>query len=453
MTNPSVTYSFSAATIIASAQVNQNFTDLINALTDGTKSLTIDQLTANGPVSLKGTVGLGDASADDITFTGSLASSIPIKTKATYDIGTAALGLRSVYFGNSTNSFGVDIKAGVTTASYSITLPLTVSAGLQMMRFTNAAVASFGYENGNWNTYSSSQALDAAVNDIAVFSAVATATLPTAVGISGKRFTVVNTTGGYNVTLATTSSQTIDGIAGGWVLATKNDSITVVSNGTNWITESVKISPTVTTKLTGTGTYTTPLGVKFLRIIMVGQGGGGGGGGSASQTSGTTGTPTTFGSCVCNGGQPGAPGSTGGNQAGGAGGTAILGTGVYGIASQGGQGDKGMNIIVVQYAFGGSGGNSAFGGGSSGGGTGGGGGGGVANTGGGGGGGGTVAGSTQSGNGGGAGGFIDAIMQNPPTSCTYTVGTASGLAGASGTNGGIGSAGGSGAIYIVENYQ
>lgn len=59
-----------------------------------------------------------------------------------------------------------------------------------------------------------------------------TATLPTAVGITGQEFIVVNS-GSGSITIATTSSQTINGTS----TATLNqwDRITVVSDGANWI--------------------------------------------------------------------------------------------------------------------------------------------------------------------------------------------------------------------------
>ena len=144
MANPAVTYTFSNSTTADATQVNQNFTDIINGLTDGTKSLTIDSLTANGASALKGTVTLGDSSSDDITFTGSLASSIPIKTKNTYDIGSATLGLRAVYFGNGTNTNTVNVIGGVVTSSYTITLPVAAPAAANyIMEFTTGGVASF----------------------------------------------------------------------------------------------------------------------------------------------------------------------------------------------------------------------------------------------------------------------------------------------------------------------
>lgn len=60
-----------------------------------------------------------------------------------------------------------------------------------------------------------------------------TVTLPTAVGISGRRYDIKNTGAGV-ITLATTSSQTIDGAAPTQTLAV-NQSITVVATGANWI--------------------------------------------------------------------------------------------------------------------------------------------------------------------------------------------------------------------------
>lgn len=60
-----------------------------------------------------------------------------------------------------------------------------------------------------------------------------TVTLPTAVGISGRAYTIRNS-GAGTITLATTSSQTIDGSAPSTLSASSK--ITVASTGTNWIT-------------------------------------------------------------------------------------------------------------------------------------------------------------------------------------------------------------------------
>lgn len=65
-----------------------------------------------------------------------------------------------------------------------------------------------------------------------------TATLPTAVGNSGKVFTIQH--GGTSITqvytLATTSAQTIGGIASGsYALYTAGESLTIYSDGANWV--------------------------------------------------------------------------------------------------------------------------------------------------------------------------------------------------------------------------
>ena len=59
-----------------------------------------------------------------------------------------------------------------------------------------------------------------------------TITLPTAVGIQGRQFTIKNS-GSGTVTVATTSAQTIDGST--TQTRTQYQSYTVVSNGANWI--------------------------------------------------------------------------------------------------------------------------------------------------------------------------------------------------------------------------
>lgn len=122
MPAPSVTYTFTNATTADATEVNQNFTDLVNSLTDGLKDLTVNAITANGAVAFNGTVTLGNAAADDITVTGSLASSIPIKTNNTYDIGAATLGLRKIYLGNGGAGATCDIVSAshATTREYSV---------------------------------------------------------------------------------------------------------------------------------------------------------------------------------------------------------------------------------------------------------------------------------------------------------------------------------------------
>jgi hypothetical protein len=73
MANPTVTYTFVNGNVADASQVNQNFTDVINSLTDGSKSLNIDAITAAGAATLNSNVTLGNAVGDAITVNGAFA--------------------------------------------------------------------------------------------------------------------------------------------------------------------------------------------------------------------------------------------------------------------------------------------------------------------------------------------------------------------------------------------
>jgi hypothetical protein len=134
MASPSVTYSFSNSTTADATQVNQNFQDLISGLSDGTKDLSISALTVAGNASFSGNVTLGNATGDDVTVTGSLASTINIKTTNTYNIGSGTLGLAGIYFGQSGGANTARVVASVVASDLTITLPartgtLAINAG------------------------------------------------------------------------------------------------------------------------------------------------------------------------------------------------------------------------------------------------------------------------------------------------------------------------------------
>lgn len=205
--------------------------------------------------------------------------------------------------------------------------------------------------------------------------------------------------------------------------------------------------PTIQKFLSGTGTYTTPAGVVYIKVTMVGGGGGGGGTGNAFGASGSGGGNTTFGALTASGGFGGVFGGTSGGGGGGAGGTSTLGLGV-GVNLTGGSGDGGSNTVTP--ASGGGGGDSAFGGSGSGGGNVVAGGNGATNSGGGGGGGGGGS-NFGSGGGGGSGGYIESIITSPSSTYSYAVGAGGALGGA-GPSGVAGGAGGSGMILVTEYY-
>lgn len=229
------------------------------------------------------------------------------------------------------------------------------------------------------------------------------------------------------------------------------------SNGASAPTWQTFTPPTVQKFTSGSDAYTTPANVKYIRVRMVGGGGGGGGSGNTAGAGGSGGT-TTFGTTLLSaggggGGQPFINGS---------GSTSVsLGTGPYGTALEGadGQGAASSSVTTSYAAItGGQGAATPFGGGGAGGiGSGSSGGAGLsakANTGAGGGGAGSNTASTNSisGAGGGAGAFIDAIIPSPTTSYAYAVGEA-GTAGTAGTGGSAGGAGGSGYIEVTEFYS
>lgn len=218
------------------------------------------------------------------------------------------------------------------------------------------------------------------------------------------------------------------------------------------------VLPTIQTfTAAGACTYTRPNGVSWIRVRMVGAGGGGAGSSTNANNggSGGNGGNTTFGSSFLTA-QGGFGGAGGGAGQGGNGGTATIASPAYGTAISGAQGTGGtVNATASSsdYMAGAPGASSPFGGG---------GGGGQSatagkaapvNSGAGGGGGAMVNTSAAvNGAGGGAGGFIDAIIPNPASSYSCSVG-AEGAAGTAGTSGFAGGTGGRGYIEVTEYYQ
>lgn len=205
-------------------------------------------------------------------------------------------------------------------------------------------------------------------------------------------------------------------------------------------------APTVQNFMSGSGTYTTPAGVKWLRVFVVGGGGGAAGVGTGAGAGGNGGS-STFGTSLITAG--GGVGVTAPNAAyGGNGGTATVAAGplvLYAVTGGHGEGSS--------TSFGGGGGNSCLGGngGGAAGGVNGSGGAGTANSGSGGGGGYDSA-IPNSSSGGGAGACIVAIIDAPSVTYSYTVG-AGGTAGTAGTGGNAGGGGGSGIVTVEEHYN
>lgn len=207
---------------------------------------------------------------------------------------------------------------------------------------------------------------------------------------------------------------------------------------------SFAIAPTTQVLTAGTAaTYTTPAGVKWLEILVVGGGSGGGGGNNAALS--TAGGATTFSTLTAGGGAAssfpvvGAGGSASGGYSNNTGNSGSPG-GASSSAANGSGGSGGASIV------GGGGAGSIAAGTAA-----------PANSGAGGGGGGSSNGSVSGagGSGGASGGWVRAVIAAPAATYTYTIGA--GGAGAAGSNvsssvGSAGAAGGSGRIEVIEHY-
>lgn len=126
MAYPSVTYTFTNGTTASATEVNQNFSDLISGLSAGTKDLSIAAITVAGAASFNGTVTLGNATGDDVTVTGYVASAIIPKTDDTYDLGTAALAWQDAYFDGAVYT---DTISELTAAAGVVVDSLTIKDG------------------------------------------------------------------------------------------------------------------------------------------------------------------------------------------------------------------------------------------------------------------------------------------------------------------------------------
>lgn len=212
------------------------------------------------------------------------------------------------------------------------------------------------------------------------------------------------------------------------------------SNGASapsWATAGSTTGPTYQTFTSGSGTYTTPANVRWIKVSMIGGGGGGAGSGTSPGAAGD-GVDSTFSTFTANKGIKAV--TTGG----GAGGSASGGS-VHLTGGRGGQGSGASNTD------GGQGGSSHFGGNGPGG--------GIAdvgfaaaaNSGSGGGGAGDST-TVPSAGGGGAGGYLEGVIINPSASYSYAVG-GGGSAGTAGTGGFAGGAGAAGVIIVEEHYN
>jgi len=90
MAFPSVTYTFSNGSVADASEVNTNFTNIIDCLSDGTKDLSVNAGTFGGNVAMNANVDLGNATSDTITCTGTFDSDLIPNADSTYDLGSSS---------------------------------------------------------------------------------------------------------------------------------------------------------------------------------------------------------------------------------------------------------------------------------------------------------------------------------------------------------------------------
>lgn len=185
---------------------------------------TLDALFTTGPVLLLAKGGTGASTAAGARTALGLGT---IATQAASSVAVTGGAINGTPIGGTTPAAGAFTTLSCSTTG--ITFP---DATVQTTASTGSYSATVQSISANTTVAASQNALLVKCNAL---SAAFTVTLPTAVGVTGKTFHIKKTdTSAFAVTIATTSSQTIDGVATVAVYS-QYDSITVYSDGANWM--------------------------------------------------------------------------------------------------------------------------------------------------------------------------------------------------------------------------
>lgn len=154
------------------------------------------------------------AIGEDALYTNTVGSYNTAVGYQTFETGAAftnstAIGYKAVITADNTVQLG---NASITNVKTSGTMN------------ANGYVTAFSNQGSNYTL--------TATDDIVSVTGTTNIALPTAIGITGRKYTVKNT-GAGTVTVSTTGGQTIDGVATK-SLALQYDFVTVVSDGANW---------------------------------------------------------------------------------------------------------------------------------------------------------------------------------------------------------------------------
>lgn len=156
--------------------------------------------------------------------TDGIGQSIGFYTKTTTTIANASNTIISKWItaANATRTSQFSIT-GVNSASTGTILSIN---GDGATTFYGSVIVPYVAKTANYTITSTDFTVDCNTNSFTV-------TLPTAVGVSGRIYTIINSTSGTTITLTTTSSQTISGAASKSI-ATQYSGYTVQSTGANW---------------------------------------------------------------------------------------------------------------------------------------------------------------------------------------------------------------------------
>jgi len=226
--------------------VMQNFNDILNGVSDGSKDLSINALTVAGAASFNGAVTLGNATGDDLTFTGRIASDLDPKTAATYALGSSSLPWSEINIDNGATDGGAIYFGGSTTDF--LKSDATTGGDLTMGGFTGFDLAA----NNKIKTFGTEITTTAKTGDYTVLDndgltvilvdangADRVVTLPTADDNQGRIITVkkVDSVANDTVTIKSDAAgETIDGVSGttGIELLTQYESLTVQCDNADW---------------------------------------------------------------------------------------------------------------------------------------------------------------------------------------------------------------------------